>query len=258
MNTRESRALIAGAILGPILGPHGWRRLTAIAMVVVVAGCAADAAEREYLQALRGEDSGMSRPEQIAHLDRAIQLAPERAHYYETRAIYWIDLRRFDRARADLDRDIELQPRPYAYFLRGLVACQAGDPSLSLADFDRSIAGHPANTQFYRGRSLARSLTGDVAGALADAEHLVQEVPQQAESWYARGVARQRLGRDAEAIADFDRAAQLRPELVYVIEARARALEQIGDRARAATDRVTLERLRSETEHCAACRDPFR
>jgi len=228
------------------------------ALALAVAGCAVDPAEREYTAALRGEETGMSRVQQIAHLDRAIQLAPRRAYYYETRAIYRIDLRQFGRAHADLDRDVELVPRPYAYFLRGLVACEAGDAAASLADFDRAIQGQPANTQFYRGRSLARSATGDVTGALEDAEHLVKMAPQQAESFYARGVANALQGHDAEAVTDFDRAARMRPELVYVVEARAGSLERLGDATRAQADRSALERLRSERSGCAACLDPFR
>ncbi|HKQ56884.1 MAG TPA: hypothetical protein VJY35_03360 [Candidatus Eisenbacteria bacterium] len=229
-------------------------------LVVMIAGpgCGHDAADREYLAALRGQETGMSMEEQRAHLDRAIQLAPGRAQYYETRAGYWIHLRRFDLARADLDRDVALVDRPYARFLRGLVACQAGEPARSLGDFDTAIARQPANTQFYRGRSLARAATGDAEGALRDAEHLVATVPQQAESFYARGVALRLLGRDAEAIPDFDRAATLRPELVYVVEARAQALEATGDATRSQIDRALAARLREEQSGCAPCLDPFR
>ena len=200
----------------------------------------------------------MTREQQIAHIDRAVSLEPGRAYYYETRAVYWIDLRQFDRALSDLDRDIALAPRPYAYFLRGLASCQMGEIARSLEDFDTAIAGQSANTQFYRGRSLARAATGNAMGAMQDAEHLVMAVPQQAESWYARGVALALLGRDREAVADFDHAARIRPELVYVVEARARSLERLGDPARARADNEALTRLRAERDGCAVCLDPFR
>lgn len=226
--------------------------------LVILPGCAPDPAEREYLTALRGEETGMGREAQIAHLDRAIELAPTRANYYETRAIYHIDLRQFDRARADLDRDVELIDRPYARYLRGLVLCQSDDPRASLADFDAAIAGQPANTQFYRGRSLARAAIGDATGAMADAEHLVATVPQQGESYYARGVARALAGNDRGAIEDFDRAAAIRPELVYVVDARARAYERIGESIAAARDRDAVAKLRSQHASCGFCSDPFR
>ena len=227
-------------------------------LAMLVASCGHDSAEREYLTALRGEETGMGREAQIAHLDQAIAIAPRRAWYYETRAVYEIDLKQFDRALADLDRDIELIPRPYAYFLRGLVRCQNGEIARSIVDFDQAIAGQPANTQFYRGRSLARAATGDAVGALQDAEHLVSTVPQQGESYYARGVALALLGRDREAVADFDRAAAIRPELAYVVAARARSHERLGEAAHAQADREAFERLRGEHSGCALCLDPFR
>ena len=242
-NSTLSRAISLAGIAG----------LTALAV-----GCSHDAADREYFAALRGEETGMTREEQIAHLDRAILLAPQRSYYYDTRAIYWIDLRQFDRAGSDLDRSIDLERSPYNYFLRGLASCQAGEAALSLADFDAAIAQQPSNTQFYRGRSLARAANGNADGALEDAEHLVTGLPQQAESYHARGVALALLGRDGEAVADFDRAAQIRPELVYVVEARARSLDRLGDTVRARADRESASRLRVEHSGCAPCLDPFR
>jgi tetratricopeptide (TPR) repeat protein len=229
-----------------------------VAGAFALAGCGHDRADREYLIALDGEEKGMTREEQIAHMDRAILLAPHRAYYYETRAGYRVDLRQFDAARADLDRAIALLDRPYARFMRGLVSCQVGEFKRSLADFDNAIARDPKNTQFYRGRSLARAASGNAMGALEDAERQVRDAPQRAESFYCCGVARALLGRERDAIADFDRAAEIRPELVYVIETRARVLEQVGEQERARADMAAAAAARVEQGGCAQCLDPFR
>jgi tetratricopeptide (TPR) repeat protein len=234
------------------------RIVATVALGIALASCTTDPADRPYLAALRGEETGMTRIQQIALIDQAIEMAPSRAYYFETRAIYKIDLHQFDLALTDLDRDIALGDRPYARFLRGLVRCQSGDYAGSLADFDAAIAGQPDNTQFYRGRSLARAAVGDGPGALEDAEHLVAVVPQQAESYYARGIALVRLGRTREAIPDFDQAVSIRPELVYPLEARARAYDQLGDRARADADRAAVDRVRADSHMCGNCTDPFR
>jgi len=119
--------------------------------------CAQDPAEAEYFRALRGEETGMGRAKQLAHIERAIALQPGRAWYWETHAIYSIDVRDYETAAADLNEAVRLADRPYLRHLRGLVACQRGKYESSLEDFDRAIAGQPKNTQFYRGRSLARS-----------------------------------------------------------------------------------------------------
>jgi tetratricopeptide (TPR) repeat protein len=232
--------------------------LAAVLAVTLVAGCGHDQADRLYLAALDGEETGMTREQQMANLDLAIQLRPDRAYYYETRAGYWISLHEYDRALADLDRDIALTPRPYAYFMRGMALCENGQIARSLADFDTAIAKQPANTQFYRGRGLARAATGDITGAMADVEELVRGEPQRGETWYVRGVVLALMGRDREAVADFDRAAAIRPELVYVVEARLQSLERLGETARAQADREALPQMREERGGCAPCLDPFR
>jgi tetratricopeptide (TPR) repeat protein len=243
--------------VGPSQRPPTFLGLVVLAALALPA-CGPDAANREFIAALQGEETGMGREAQIAHLDRAIAIAPTRSEYYEARAIYRIDLEQFDPARADLDRDIALSNRPYARFLRGLVACQEAEYSRSLADFDAAIAAEPANTQFYRGRSLARAACGDAHGALEDADHLVATAPQQAESFYARGVALGMLGRYPEARADFYRAARIRPELVYVRDATARTDVYLGDDLLAAAHRRVADSLRAERSGCAVCLDPFR
>ena len=233
-------------------------RLAALILAGAIGGCGADAARREYLTALRGDEQGMTREHQIAHLDRAIALAPRRAEYREARAIYRIDLRNFARARDDLDRAIALADRPYLRFLRGLTSCQSRVPRAALADFDAAIAGQPENDQFYRGRALARAAVGDGRGALEDAEHLVRRAPQQGESHYALGVALAALGRDAEAVAAFDRALARRPDLVYAWAARAVSEERLGRAANARTDRETAAATARDRDGCAPCLDPYR
>jgi len=229
-----------------------------LALVLGVNSCSVDPADQEYLAALRGEETGMTRIEQIERIDRAIALSPRRASYRETHAIYSIDLHRFAQARADLDTAIALSDRPYLRFLRGLVCCQLGDFAGSLADFDLAIAGQPENDQFYRGRALARAAVGRHHEALADAELLVKLAPQRAESYYARGVALSALGRDRDAIPDFDESLRRRPELIYPLHARAVAYDRLDDLVRAAADRKEARRREEATPHCAVCLDPFR
>jgi tetratricopeptide (TPR) repeat protein len=217
-----------------------------------------NAATEEYLAALRGEETGMTRREQLARIEHAIELAPRRAAFRETHAVYSIDVHDFDRAAADLDTAILLDDRPYLRFMRGLVSCQRGLYEASLADFDRAIAEDPRNTQFFRGRSLARSRVGRYAEALSDARHLVAKLPQQAESHHAMGVALAGLRRWPEAVASFDKAMQQRPELIYPLQSRAAAYAAAGDTAHAAADFAEAERRLRDESPCAACRDPFR
>jgi len=225
-------------------------------LVLPISSCSVDPAERDYFAALRGEETGMSRQEQLALIDSAIALEPRRATYRETHAIYSIDVHDFARAAADLDTAIQLADRPYLRFLRGLVSCQRGAFAASLPDFDRAIAGQPENAQFYRGRSLARSAVGRYEDALGDAEQLRRMVPQQGETYYARGVALAGLLRWTEAVESYDEALRIRPELVYPLRARADAREALGDTLLAKEDRERADE--KERDAFAPALDPFR
>ena len=232
--------------------------MLAAVLAALASACAPDPAQREYLAALKGKESGMTREEQIAHVDRAIALAPKRAEYYETRATYRLDLQRWVAARADLDLSIRLVDRPYARFLRGLAACELGLFDKAVADFDTAIARDPKNAQFYRGRALAKATKGDPGGALEDADRLLAVAPAMGESHYARGVALLALGRDREALPEFDAALRIRPELAYVLEARALAHERLDQDEQAAADRAAFVDVTERQRNCAPCRDPYR
>jgi len=229
-----------------------------VTLSLAVLSCAGDAAEQEYLAALRGEETGMTRVEQLVHIERAIAREPGRAWYRETHAIYALDLSRFDVAAADLDTAIQVADRPYLRFLRGLVACQRGEYGTSLADFDRAIAEQPENSQFYRGRSLARGFVGRHREAMADAERLVRLAPQQGETHYVLGMALAGTGRAQAAVNAFGESLRLRPELIYPLRARAAAYERLGDTLRSSADREEAERRERERPRCAVCLDPFR
>lgn len=234
-------------------------RFSALAVVLLcLANCAPDEARREYFAALRGDEDGSTRAEQLAHIDRAIELAPQRASYWETRAGFREDDLRFLDALADLDRAIELADRPYLRFRRGLVRCRLGEHSVALPDFDAAIAGQPENAQFFRGRALARIELGLVEEATKDAETYFELAPQRGEARYVRGRVFAALGRHREAVVEFDETLRIRPELIYPLFARAASLEALGERELAAADRELAEKQSRNFARHPVYLDPFR
>ena len=227
-------------------------------LVLGSVSCAMDPAESEYFTALRGEETGMGRQQQLAHVARAIALQPKRAWYWETHAIYSIDVQDYATAATDIDEAVRLADRPYLRFLRGLVSCQRGNYAASLSDFDRAIAGQPKNSQFYRGRSLARSRVGRYPDALTDARTLLRLAPQQGETYYALGEALSGLGQYREAIQAYDESLRRRPELIYPLQGRAEASSRSGDERRAAADLEEVARRERDGHLMAAYTDPFR
>lgn len=222
-------------------------------LVLVLAGCGRDAADREYFAALEGEKTGQPCEVLLPHVERAIALRPDRANYYEKRAGYRTGLGDLAGAQSDLDKAIGLADRPYLRFLRATVLCKLERHSEALPDLDRAIAAQPNNDQFYRVRAIARSKAGMADRALEDGAWMVGHVPQNAESFYARGVALAGLGRSREAIADFDEVLRRRPELVYPLAARAGAFERLGDTTRAEADRAEFARRSGGQDGCRGC-----
>jgi tetratricopeptide (TPR) repeat protein len=202
----------------------------------------AAAAKREYFAALEGQEQWMPLEQQLAHVERAVELDPANPTYWQSRGGYKTSLGDLPGAEADFDRAIELRDQPYLRYQRGIVRCERSNYAAALADFDLAIAAQPANTQFYVERSIARVGAGRADDALADAELVISRSALWAEGYYARGVAHAALGKTPEAIADFSQVIQQRPELAYPFRARARAYASLGDRDAAARDEAEAAR----------------
>ena len=245
----------AGRLGAP--GGRARRARAAVWLLCAALACRGDPAEREYFAALEAADVGAPIEEQLAHVERAIVLAPERAPYYEMRGGYRARLGDLEGASADYDRLIALQDRPYARFLRANLTAKRGEPARALADYDRAIEAQPWNLQFYRGRALARAAVGRGEDALADAERLVAAQPQWAPSWHARAVALLAVGRPQAALADIERALGMSPESAYFWSTRAEANERLGDAQSAARDRSLATKTAEEQAGCGNCLDPY-
>lgn len=132
---------------------------------------AADPNKVELILALGLAESGIRRyREAIATFSRGIAIAPDNAVLYRWRGHRYLSVREFDRARADLERGLELDPRCYGclYHL-GIVKFVAGDFAGAADAFQRGLpiapnAGERAGSIDWSWMSLAR------AGRVADAQ----------------------------------------------------------------------------------------
>lgn len=236
------------------------RALFGALLVLAIAACGRDEADRVYFEALAGDKVGKPCQEMIGLVDRAIALRPDRASYYQHRAGYRVGMSDLAGAKTDIDRAIALTDEPYLRYQRAIILCKSGRCAEALPDLDAALAAQPENTQFYRVRAIARVAAGMPEKALQDGERMVAQMPQHGESYYARGVARLALGQTQAALADLDTTLKLRPDLVYPLASRADAYQKLGDTARAAADRAESAR-RSEgnagCRGCGVCADPL-
>ncbi len=143
----------------------------------------------------------------IANGDRAVAYN-NRGTVFDKRSEYGGG--ELDRALADFERAIELDPKIASYYLnRGHASYVAGHTSQAIANYVRALELDPELTDAYFNRGLAYSSEGSHGKAIADYSRLIELSPKDAEAYLNRGISYYALGDFAKASADFLQAVQL-------------------------------------------------
>jgi len=129
-------------------------------------------------------------------------------HY--NRGIEWAAKSNYDRAIADYDIAIRLNPRyGDAYYNRGGAWGNKGDHDRAIADYDVAIKLNPKDPAAYNGRGFERVAKGDYAHAIADYGTAIQLNPKSAGALLARGRARYYGGDYPNAASDLEQSLKL-------------------------------------------------
>ena len=81
--------------------------------------------------------------EAIELFNTVIKQQPDNAAAYCQRGYSWREKEAFDKAIADFDESIRLDPSGPAHFQRALCRMRKGEPALAMADLDEAIRLHP-------------------------------------------------------------------------------------------------------------------
>jgi len=137
---------------------------------------------------------------------------PDHAAALGNRCGLWITKGNFDRAIADCDDAIRLDPKGAdAYLNRGNAHAARRDYDRAITDFDAAIRLNPALAMAYNNRGVVRRNKGDIAGAIADYGEAIGLAPNLAMAYRNRGRALRNGDEFDQAIADFDAAIRLDP-----------------------------------------------
>jgi lipoprotein NlpI len=142
----------------------------------------------------------------IQHCTRAIEsgrLSGETlAQMHYSRAIEWAAKNDYDRAIADYDAAIRLNPRyADAYFNRANSWGLKGDSDRAIADYDAALKLNPRDANAHAARAVELMVKGDYPGAIAGYDTALKLEPKSAGSMLGRGRARLYSG-DYERAAD--------------------------------------------------------
>jgi tetratricopeptide (TPR) repeat protein len=175
----------------------------------------------------------------LADLDKAVQLDPRSALALMERASIYHAKGELDRAIADYDAAIAARPKSAAAFYgRGEAYRAKNDLDRAIADYDRALQLDKNSAAAHAGRAEAHRGKGDFDKALADFEEAMKLDPKSASLHVDRGTVYQIKGDLDQAITNYDEAIELDPKYATAFL----------ERAKAYRDKHDLERARQNLE----------
>ena len=164
-----------------------------------------DATHAYRLRALAHRDAG-EYDRAIADFDAALQLQPENASILFERAGTFTTLGDYGNAISD-DRCLAINPaNSRAYFQRGVTRYRLGDHSSAVDDYNQALRLDPEYAPAYNERAWALYLLGDYPQALDDTRHALSVKPNMAPALDTRGHVLTALGRPDEGLSAFEQA----------------------------------------------------
>ena len=143
----------------------------------------------------------------LADMDSAILLEPHYAGYFINRAYMKYNLDDYFGAMADYDYAIGLDPASQeAHFNRGLLRAEVGDNNKAISDFNFVLKNNPSNFMALYNRALLHMRTGQFRNAVNDFTAILKKYPNFEAGYMARGEAKRRMGDIKGSEADMEKA----------------------------------------------------
>lgn len=143
----------------------------------------------------------------LADMDSAILLEPRYAGYFINRAYMKYNLDDYFGAMADYDYAIGLDPSSQeAHFNRGLLRAEVGDNNKAISDFDFVLKSNPSNFMALYNRALLHMRTRQYREAVADFTTILKKYPNFEAGYMARGEAKRRMGDHKGSESDMEKA----------------------------------------------------
>jgi tetratricopeptide (TPR) repeat protein len=189
-----------------------------------------DSAEAAFYYEQRGFQYSLLKDNDraLADFEKGLALEPDDARIFFVRALTFKGMGEDARALADLDRAIALAPKePTYYSVKAQIYLAQGEPAAALAMLDQGIAIKPDHAQFFQDRAEVYRKLGDATGEEAALTRLIELKPKEQHGILLRAFLYEKLGKADLAIADYDSLIGLAPDRFYR-ERRAALLEAKG------------------------------
>ena len=176
----------------------------AVVVVVLIVAAAESAATQKYLAIW--QDS-------IILADHMIALAPDSSPLYNDRGVIYLKKTELDKALADFNKAIEINPRYYeVYHNRGIVYETKGEYDSAIKEYNKSLAINPKYVKAYDNRGRSSYGLGKLDEAISDYNIAIGLNPEFVDSYNNRGNVYEKKGQLDKAFADFNKAVELNPK----------------------------------------------
>ena len=195
----------------------------------------------------------------IADANEAIRLDPKNAIGYGIRGLAYDSKGDYDRAIADASEAIRLDPKvTNVYLNRGSAYDSKGEYDRAIADYSDAIRLNPKNERAYNNRGFAYNAKGEYDRAIADTSEAIRLDPKFPNAYRHRGTAYAGKGDFDRAIAEYDQAIRLNAKYVDAYLGRSIAREKKGDLNGAYGDILDTLALKPESAEAQKRRNELR
>jgi tetratricopeptide (TPR) repeat protein len=218
-------------------------RLAILSLAVAACAAAAQGAD-DARRICRNSDPDLRIRACTSIIESATAKIADRADAYRNRGLAYALDHDLDRAFADYDRAIEIEPgNPHGFFVRGSAFHERKEDVRAIADYSRAIALDPRYTVALSNRATAYRRVGDHAKAIADYDRLIALDPNGATSWVERGATYFEARQDERGLQDYDQAVRIAGEYAWPWSARCWARGVAGRLQEALADCNTALRI---------------
>jgi len=153
-----------------------------------------------------------------------IKKAPKNPRAWASRSTVYFRANQFDKALADLNKAIELNPN-YTVALqnRGIIHHRMKNYDAALADFNRILASNPTQSTVLNSRGLTYMELGQYKNAINDFSTALKQLPDDPKVLSTHGKASYFTGNDSIAIRDFSKILNKSPDDIEALTFRAKS-----------------------------------
>ncbi len=180
----------------------------------------------------------------IADYNEAIRLDPKFAAAYTSRGLAWSAKKDYDKAIADYTEASRIDPKgTWALSRRGLAWIAKKDYDKAIADYNEVIRLNPKSASAYHNRGAAWSYKGDYDKAIDDCNEAIRLAPEDAGAYNNRAGAWLAKKDYDKAIADYTETIRLGPRDTSAFLSRGIAWNAKKDYDKAIADFTEISRL---------------